>query len=113
MTTRRELNELSAKTIIARRMLEPRAGENGAALLNQLIEEQATEERDSATIREEMANAAGIDVSTVNSILAAGRVCPPIVRIEGFANVLDVGVGTIRSAFEQDGCSYGDDDEDG
>ena len=54
----------------------------------------------------EMASAAGISTNTVNQILNAGINCPPLERLEGFAEVLDVSVERLIDAAEEDGCEY-------
>ncbi len=83
-----------------------RAGERLAAELNRLIDNQVTEERSREDIIADMAEAAGIDVSTVNQILRGEINCPPVERLQGFADVLDVDVTELISAAEEDGCLY-------
>lgn len=90
-----------------------KAGENLARVLNDAIDDQATEETPRSEIIDDMANEAGIEPSTVNQILNAEINCPPFDRLEGFARALDgVSADDLRSAAEEDGCTYGD-DEDG
>lgn len=88
---------------------DTKQGENLAAELNGLIDEQATEDRPRSQIVEEMAEAAGIAASTVNGILNAQINCPPLRRLEGFAEVLGTRVSRLRNAAEDDGCRYDDD----
>lgn len=88
----------------------PRAGERLAALLNREIDDQATEERPRADIIEEMATAAGISAGTVNQILNASINCPPLNRLEGFAEVLNVSQDSLIEAGNADGCDYESDD---
>lgn len=85
------------------------AGENLANTLNDLIQQQVTDERSSQDVQDDMAEAAGIDPSTVDSILNAEINCPPLERLEGFAEVLDTSTETLREAAEQDGCEYSSD----
>ena len=68
---------------------------------------------------EMMASAAGIDEETVNQILDGDIDCPPMDRLEKFAEALSISVDTLTEAGMQDGCSYeeedgmhGDDDMD-
>jgi len=60
---------------------------------------------------EDLGRAAGIDASTVSGIMAGEIDCPPLDRLRGFAEALGVNLGRLRNAAEQDGCSYGDDEE--
>jgi len=62
-----------------------------------------------ADVREELADAAGISTSTVASILSGEIQCPPIERLEGFAQVLDVPTEELIETAREDGCSYGGD----
>ena len=87
-------------------------GANLGRLLDRLIEEQVTEDRPRADVVSDMGDAAGIDSGTVNQIVAGDINCPPMERLEGFAEVLDVSVGSLVEAAESDGCMYGEDDEE-
>ncbi len=90
------------------------AGENLARVLNDAIDEAETEDRPRSEIIEEMGESAGISSGTVNAILNGEIDCPPLDRLEGFAEVLDISIETIVEAAESDGCDYGaDDEEDG
>ena len=62
-----------------------------------------------------MATAAGIEADTVNQILDGEIDCPPMERLEKFADTLDISVDTLTEAGMQDGCTYEDamDEEDG
>lgn len=93
----------------------PTAGEALAAELNRLIDNQVSEERTREDVIAAMAEAAGIEPSTVNQILAGTINCPPIERLDGFAQVLDVDVSELVSAAEEDGCIFepADDGEEG
>lgn len=87
-------------------VINPSAGQNLGRVLNQIIDEQATEDRPRSQIVEEMADAAGISESTVNQILRGEINCPPINVLEGFARVLKVSVKRLTDAAERDGCEY-------
>lgn len=65
-----------------------------------------------ADVVESMADAAGIDSGTVNQILRGDITCPPIERLEGFAEALSMPLQEILTAAETGGCEYGDDDEE-
>lgn len=110
MSFLKTLRNTRAKAALAGLIARPKAGENGASLLNGIIDDQVTEDRTRADIIADMAQAAGIDESTVNDILNANINCPPTDRLQGFAESLDVAADTIIAAFEQDGCAYGDDE---
>lgn len=73
-------------------------------LLNELVEKKAGDGEKQPI--KAMAAAAGIDESTVQQILSGQISCPPIERLEGFAEVLDVSVSSLQSAGESDGCDY-------
>jgi transcriptional regulator with XRE-family HTH domain len=81
-------------------------GKNLAATLTQLIEENTNDRRQRSDIVSSMASAAGIDTSTVSSILQGEISCPPLNRLAGFADALGVDVGTLISSGRRDGCSY-------
>ncbi len=87
-------------------------GERLAALLNRLIDDMATDERTRSDIIDDMADAAGISASTVNQILNGSINCPPLDRLEGFAEVLDTSLARLRRAAEEDGCEYSDNDDE-
>lgn len=80
-----------------------------AAILNSEIDAQTDDDTSQADIVAQMARAAGISSGTVNQILNADINCPPLRRLEGFAEVLGVSMSRLRSAAESDGCEYGDD----
>lgn len=81
-------------------------GQRLASTLETAIEAQVTEDRTRADVIEDMAQAAGIDSGTVNSILNADIDCPPLERLDGFAEVLDVSADSLRRAAGEDGCEY-------
>lgn len=89
-----------------------KAGEKLASLLNRLIDGLVTEDRSRADIIEDMGRAAGISSGTVNQILNNEINCPPLSRLEGFAEALDVSVSRLRTTAETDGCDYGEEDDD-
>jgi ATP-dependent Clp endopeptidase proteolytic subunit ClpP len=83
--------------------------ENGASLggfLNGVIDDMETETITRADIIDSMASAAGISSSTVGQILNGSINCPPLDRLEGFAEVLDVSLNQIITAAEGDSCEY-------
>lgn len=86
-------------------------GRELANLLEDAIDAAASEDNPRADVVAAMASAAGISASTVNQILDGDIDCPPLDRLEGFAQALDVSLDSIISAAESDGCSYGEDDE--
>ncbi len=92
---------------------DKRAGPALAARLNELIDEQANDDRDRDQIIDDMAEAAGIERSTVLQILGGEVDCPPTERLEAFAGVLDVSAEELFAAGEQDGRQYAAGDEDG
>ena len=62
---------------------------------------------------ERMADAAGIEVSTINQTLRGTIDCPPRTRLEGFAEEMDISADSLISAAEEDGCTnYSDNDDD-
>jgi signal peptide peptidase SppA len=79
-----------------------------AALLNGAIDDAESDERPRDVIIDEMAAAAGIDRGTVLKILSGEINCPPIERLQGFSEVLDVTVEQQIAAAEEDGCEYDD-----
>lgn len=93
-----------------RRQWKKRAmGQRGtslAAFLNDRIDEMAGDDMPRSDIIAEMAAAAGIESGTVNQILNAEIDCPPLSRLEGFAEALDVSVDSVIGAAEEDGCEY-------
>ena len=87
-----------------------------ASLLNDAIDaidESESDDRSRSDVVEEMGQQAGIDPSTVNSILNEGINCPPLRRLEGFAQVDGLpSMSAQQEAAESDGCEYGDDDDE-
>ena len=87
-----------------------------ASLLNDAIDaidENEDDDRSRSDVVEEMGQQAGIDPSTVNSILNANIDCPGRERLEGFANVDGLpGIDAQIEAAESDGCEFGGDDDD-
>ena len=76
-------------------------GDQLAALLRELRDERGLTNAD-------LGRAAGIDESTVGGILQgdSGINCPPLNRLRGFAELLEVPLARIQEAAEADGCSY-------
>lgn len=91
--------------------LSSQKGERLAALLNRLIDGLVTEERSRSDIIEAMASAARISPDTVNGILSGEINCPPLIRLRGFARVLETSLARLRSAAESDGCDYENNNE--
>lgn len=87
-------------------------GENLAGFLNEVITGLISDDRPAEMIIAELADAAGIDASTVSQILAGEINCPPLERLEGFATSLGVPVADLVAAAEADGCKYDDEDDD-
>jgi len=83
-------------------------GRRLAALLAELIAGRA-DDGDDAEIVAAMAAAAGIEPGTVRQILDASINCPPLNRLAGFAEALDVDVERLINAAEEDGCTYSTD----
>lgn len=81
-------------------------GEKLGGMLNELIDGQATEERNREAIIQEMATEAGIEVATVNEILDGSINCPGTEVLEAFAKVLDSPVDDMYAAGNDDGCEY-------
>jgi hypothetical protein len=81
-------------------------GQNLADFLNGQIDEMVTDNMPRSDIIAEMASTAGIESGTVNQILDGSIDCPPLDRLESFADVLPVSLSAITSAAEGDGCSY-------
>lgn len=82
------------------------AGADLAALLGNAIDAAVTDTTDRAAVIDAMASAAGIDAGTVDQILAGEINCPPIERLRGFADVLDLSIEQMTAAGESDGCDY-------
>jgi hypothetical protein len=80
-----------------------------AVILNSEIDAQTDDDTSRGDVIARMARAAGISSSTVNQILGADINCPPLSRLEGFAEVLGVSMARLRTAAESDGCEYADD----
>ena len=80
-----------------------------ALILNSEIDAQVDEDTGRADVVAQMARAAGISSGTVNEILNASINCPPLSRLEGFADVLGVSMARLRTAAEADGCEYATD----
>ena len=81
-------------------------GQSLASTLEDAITDMAGDDMSESDIQFEMADAAGIEGSTLDGILGAEIECPPLERLEGFADVLDIDLDTIVAAAENDGCEY-------
>lgn len=82
------------------------------AALESAIESKVTDDRTRSDVISSMATAAGISESTVGQILRGEINCPPLARLSGFASALGVSAGSLQTAAEGDGCSYGADEEE-
>jgi HK97 family phage prohead protease len=82
----------------------------GAALgrlLDETIDDEVTDDRTRGDIIDDMAGAAGIAPDTVRNIINGSIDCPPLDRLEGFAETLSgVSINQLISAAERDGCEY-------
>lgn len=85
-----------------------RKGETLASLLNNLIDDQESDNDSRVDIMSRMGRAGGISTSTVGQILRAEINCPPLSRLRGFAEVLGTTLSRLRTAAENDGCEYVD-----
>lgn len=83
-------------------------GEALGALLSEAVDAmvEADDDMSRSDVVAALADAAGISASTVNQILSGSINCPPLERLEAFAEVLDVSVSQMVSAAEEDGCTY-------
>lgn len=102
------LSRMNRETKRSRKL--SRKGDSLAAVLDEAIDQRVEDEEDTTRgdVQQEMADAAGIAQSTVQSILQGddGIECPPLQRLSGFADVLPVTRDELVSAAEQDGCEY-------
>lgn len=83
-----------------------RQGASLAAALERAIEAAQSDDEDRRAVISRMAEAAGIESSTVTQILDGDINCPPLERLAGFAEALDVSQDDLVAAAERDGCSY-------
>jgi hypothetical protein len=82
-------------------------GSSLSNLLEPLVSEAAEDEDvDEADIMGRIAEAAGMDESTIANIVNGDIQCPDQDRFRAFAEVLDVTVEELVEAAEQDGCDY-------
>lgn len=83
-------------------------GQTLGAQLSNLIETRvdADDATERADVVDEMAQQAGIDSDAVNAIIRGEITCPPLGRLEAFAEVLQVETDTLVQAARSDGCSY-------
>lgn len=78
-------------------------GQKLAAILNQLIDGQVSEDQSRQTIIEEMAQAAGIDADAVDSLLQGSSDSPPLEHLRGFVGVLhDASINVLKAAAGED-----------
>lgn len=74
-------------------------GESLGAILEQL-------RRDQGLTLDALAEAAGVDRSSMSRIVSGGIVCPRVERLEALAELLGVRFDELRRAAERDGCDY-------
>jgi len=92
-----------------------RSGRNLASLLEDAIADRLGDEPEEGArgeLLEQIADAAGISVATLNEILSGEINCPPIERLRGFSEVLDLRIGDMQRALEADGCGSSDASDD-
>ena len=83
------------------------AGANGENLAakGQQLGDLIRELRDERGLsNDDLADAAGISVSTVGQIIAGTIFCPPVARLQRIARRLNVNLSRLIAAAEQDGC---------
>ncbi|MCI0726431.1 MAG: phage major capsid protein [Chloroflexi bacterium] len=86
----------------ANHMNKTTKGRRLAAHLNELIDAMVTDEMSRADIVMKMADAAGIEASTVNQILEGDIIRPPDERLRGFAEVLDASLEELQELADAD-----------
>ena len=64
-----------------------------------------TEDKTRSDIIMDISKDVGVEEGTVNQILSGAIDCPPEERLRGFAQVLDVSMGSIMAAWDADGCA--------
>jgi len=86
---------------------KPRAGENLAGLLDEAIGAMVSEEKTKDMVMADMAEASGYTPEEVGQVLSGDINCPPVEKLEGFAEALGVSVEAQIEAATADGCEYG------
>jgi len=82
-------------------------GASLASALDDAISGMETDSNLRADIIASMASAAGIESGTVSQILDGSINCPPVERLQGFADTLEgVSLDDLIAAAENDGCTY-------
>ena len=74
----------------------------GASLGRVLTDLRDQQER----TNQELADAAGVGPSTMSDIVTGEINCPPLERLRGLAELLDVPLSRLRGAAEDDGCEF-------
>jgi transcriptional regulator with XRE-family HTH domain len=82
-------------------------------VISSAIDAAVTDERDRDAIVSELAEAAGIEVAAVESIISGETNCPPVENLEAFAGVLDIDAADMISAGISDGCEYNPAEDEG
>lgn len=77
-----------------------------ASILNSEIDGITDSDTSKGDVMARMARSAGVSSSTVGQILSGDINCPPISRLEGFAEVLGVSLSRLTGAAASDGCEY-------
>ena len=75
-------------------------------LIDGAIDDMVTDDLSRADIIAQIGTAAGIEAGTVGQIVNGSIDCPPLNRLEGFADVLPLSMSQLLSAGNSDGCNY-------
>lgn len=86
------------------RSTREKRGEVLGNALSDAVDAMVTDDLPRADIIQQLADAAGIEPSTVNQILSGSIQCPPVDRVTAFAGVLGISVSSLADAAVQDGC---------
>ncbi len=82
-----------------------------SGLMMRAIEGMVDEETTRADVISKIAEASGIEEGTVNAIVSGEIDCPPIDRIRGIAQALDLQMDTVAEAAVADGCEFEEGEE--
>ena len=89
----------------------PSAGTKLSSVLDSAIESKVSDEVSRGDLISQIASVSDIDESTVNGIISGEIDCPPEPRLSGFAEVLDISMDSIMTAWSADGCSASQDED--
>lgn len=81
-------------------------GQKLAASLNKLIDAKVSDDMSRSDIVGTMARTVDMDLEDIDQILQGELLCPPLDRLDGFAEVLGTTVSELRISAEADGCDY-------